>query len=258
MITDLHYHLDLAATNWQLPTCHPELKIGEVHVWRLPLNADRHQLSQLAKLLTLEERQRADLSYFERGYRERVMSRATLRILLGRYLNKPPQAVKLNITELRKPYLADFPELHFNVSHAGDHLLLAFTNIAAIGVDLEYINPKINVATLVERFFSRIEVPVILGLPPASQSFAFFRAWTRKEAVIKATGNGLSTPLDEFGVSIQLADPVQVLHTDWNPREPEEWQLRSFTITDDLPGAIALKGQIENVVFLDFIFPDLA
>lgn len=255
MITAPHYHLDLAATNWQLPAYHPKLKAGEVHAWRLPLNSDKHQLARLVNLLTLEERQYAELSYFERGYRERVMSRATLRILLGYYLNKSPEEVKLASTKLRKPYLVDFPELHFNVSHASDHLLLAFTKIAAIGVDLEFIDPKINVTSLVERFFSRVEVPVILGLKPADQSFAFFRAWTRKEAIIKATGNGLSTPLDEFGVSIDLAHPVQVLHTDWNPLELEEWQLRSFTVTEYLPGAIALKGKISRVRYLNFALP---
>lgn len=245
------FHLNLAETNWQAPNQFPELAVGEVHIWRLPLNADKKELKQLAQLLTPEERQRAELSYFEHSYRERVMSRSTLRSLLGRYLQQDPKEIALSTTTLEKPFLAHVKDFHFNVSHAGGYVLLAFTRIAAIGVDLELINPKIKITGLVNRFFSRLEVPVILGEDPASQAPAFFRAWTRKEALIKATGNGLSTPLDQFGVSIELDKAVEVLHTDWAPEEVGSWNLRSFTVTDSLPGAVALKGRIEEVGFYD-------
>lgn len=251
----LSYHLDLVGTNWQVPEQFPELRSGQVHVWRLPLDADQKKLARLIKLLAPAERTYAEHSYFERGYRERVMSRAALRTLLGYYLSDSPEKIKIDSSKLGKPYLAEIPNLYFNVSHAGDYALLAFTHIAEIGVDLEVTNRRIKIASLVNRFFSRVEVPVILDGERADQVAAFFRAWTRKEAVIKATGDGLTTPLDEFGVSIQLSEPVRVLHTDWKAKEIDEWSLRSFTVTEELPGAIALKGTITDVVFYDLTTP---
>lgn len=249
------YHLDLLATDWQPAHHFPALITGEVHVWRLSLTAEREQVNQQASLLTKEELQRANVSYFERGRRERILTRATLRTLLGNYLKQPPEPLHLATGELGKPFLPEHPDLHFNVSHADGYALFAFTLNGPIGVDLEKIDARIEITSLVKRFFSRMERPCILGETPSQQAFAFFRAWTRKEAIIKATGNGLSTPLDQFGVSIALDQEVRVVHTDWQPTEAEQWSLHSFMVTDKLPGAVAIKEKVTEVKYLNWLLP---
>jgi 4'-phosphopantetheinyl transferase len=82
-------------------------------------------------------------------------------------------------------------------------------------------------------------------------SSAFFRAWTRKEAIIKAHGDGMSLPLSQFGVSIKLEEEVRLLHLDWSPQQCGEWQLASFTVAQEVPGAVAMRGVLGEVKFWD-------
>lgn len=205
----------------------------------------------LDRFLTDEERARITKFYFQADREQRTVARGRLRQLLGSYLSIPPSEVRLRYANHGKPSLIAGQTLRFNVSHAGGWALFAFTSEVEIGVDLEPVNRGITLDGIVSHFFSPAEIPVILRQPTREKANAFFRAWTRKEALIKAHGHGLSLPLSQFGVSIEAEDPVRVLHTDWSVEEWREWELRSFTVQEDLPGAIALRGPVDEIKFYD-------
>ncbi|MEL7160367.1 MAG: 4'-phosphopantetheinyl transferase superfamily protein, partial [Bacteroidota bacterium] len=201
-------HLSLAATPWSVPGPHPDLEPGTVHVWRFSLD------DPAPDLLSAKEEARFARFYYARDRRQRRTARARLRQLLGRYLEADPATLRFGTGRHGKPFLTDFPDLRFNLAHAGGWGLVAVSRGGKIGVDLEHENPAVDVVGVASHFFSRVEVPVILGYPVAERHAAFFRAWTRKEALIKAHGDGLSLPLAQFGVSIRRREEVAVLHTD--------------------------------------------
>lgn len=119
-----------------------------------------------------------------------IWARGKLRHLLAEYLGKSAAAIQFEYESRGKPYLAGHP-VQFNISHSGDWLVIAITRDRAIGVDIEQIQAARSWLALAERFFRQSEARAIKTLPPHDQTRAFFKLWTRKEAVLKATGQGL-------------------------------------------------------------------
>jgi 4'-phosphopantetheinyl transferase len=243
-------HLSLAQTGWQQPKDHPVLKGNDVHVWRVQMEESDKIVGELAELLSAKERGRFAQFKFATDRDGHTVVRGRLRQLIGKYLNVPARELIFEYAAHGKPFLPDYLELKFNVSHSGNLALIAFTLDQEIGVDLEVTDRSFAVDTIVSRFFSPQEIPVILGCPERQQHNAFYRAWTRKEAIIKAHGDGLSLPLSDFGVTIDLDDPVRVLHVDWAPEECGDWRLVSFMVGEEVPGAVAVKGELGSVAFL--------
>ncbi|MEM9258782.1 MAG: 4'-phosphopantetheinyl transferase superfamily protein [Bacteroidota bacterium] len=155
-------------------------------------------------------------------------------------------------TKFGKPFLQQATELHFNLSHTDGYALMAFSQGETIGVDVEPINERIEIETLVHRFFSPVEISTIIAMQPADRPAAFFRLWTRKEALIKAQGAGLSLPLAQFGISVKEEEEVRVLHTDWAPEEAQKWSIASFTVAPTTLGAIARKAPFRQLQFYDY------
>jgi len=112
----------------------------------------------------------------------------------------------------------------------------------AIGVDLERIRRQPAEEQIAERFFSPREVEALHALPVSMREDAFFTCWTRKEAYVKATGDGLSLPLDQFEVSLTPGEPATLLNTRWDPNEACLWSLRELIPGPGFVGAIAVKG----------------
>jgi len=244
---ELRRHRSLAETPWQPRSPEPGLPPANVaHIWRIGLEQMKGP-EQFYRLLSAEERARADRFHFEKDRFTYVYCRGVLRTLLGRYLNVLPNDISFHYTEYGKPYLSDEHGLNFNLSHAGGYALIAFTTKSAIGVDVEAIDRSIDTDKLVHRFFSPVEITAVAALSPVERPVAFFKLWTRKEALIKAHGAGLSLPLVQFGVSISDQEDVRVLHTDWAPEAANLWQIYSFTVAKELPGAIALKASLEGI-----------
>lgn len=242
----LAYHQSLAQTNWQPCNNKPTLGKG-THLWRICLDTPE----QLHQLLSAEEKARIARFHFSHDRARHTVARGRLRQILGNYLCVAPEKLAFGYAEKGKPFLKDYPDLQFNLSHAGKWGLLGVCRNREIGVDVEPVDRSFAVADLVNRFFSPVEIPVILNQPEKEQHSAFFRAWTRKEAIIKAHGDGLSLPLSQFGVSIKLQEEVRLLHLDWSPQQCGEWQLTSFTLAPEVPGAVAMRGELGEVRFWD-------
>ena len=177
----------------------------EVHVWFVELAAAAASVEACSRNLCPKERERASRFRFEHLKAAFTLSRGILRVLLGRYLATEPDRVRFAYGPRGKPRLA-FPEtaLEFNLAHSGRFAAYAFAVGCELGVDIEEVRQGGDQESFMRaEFFSREEREEWLGLDPSQRAEAFFRCWTRKEAYIKALGDGLSMPLDSFQVSLQ-------------------------------------------------------
>ncbi len=230
---------------WQQKPEKFDLVSPDVHVWCASLDQDFDQIQQLRTLLAEDEQKRANRFYFQRDQWRFITARGTLRIILGQYLGIKPEDVQFAYGPYGKPMLAHptIPKLYFNVSHANYLALYAIAQNREIGIDIEYMRPISDLEQLAKRFFSASEYLAIQKLPHHQQPVAFFNCWTRKEAYIKATGKGLTLPLNQFEVSVNPNEPAILLSTAHNPIAAREWTLASLNPHPDYTAAIAIAGK---------------
>jgi 4'-phosphopantetheinyl transferase len=187
---------------------------GAVELVRVRLDAGRRATDELAQCLSDAERSRAGRFVFERDRRRFIVGRARLRHLLASRLETRAERVELDYGPRGKPRLAGRfagSDLRFNLSHCGDVALYAFSRGREIGVDVEEVYELRDADAVAAGFFSPRENAAYLALDPREQPLAFFRCWTRKEAFIKALGDGLHFPLDAFDVSLAPGEPARIL-----------------------------------------------
>src|SRR5258706_5260926 len=229
---------------WRHPLAWPGLSEGEVHVWRVVLVQPNPVVQELWHTLDQGERGRAERFRFQRDRERFIVAHGLLRTILGGYLGGAAGQLRFCYGAYGKPELA--PEcgaaLSFNLSHAHELALYAITRERAVGVDIEHMRPGIADIAIAERFFSPHEVAALQALPDAERGLAFFTCWTRKEAYIKARGEGLSLPLDQFEVSLAPGQPASLLKTYWDPQEASRWSLRELYPGLGYVAAVAARG----------------
>jgi 4'-phosphopantetheinyl transferase len=240
-------------TRWLLPPSGLSLVEDEVHVWRVPLTQPPHYVEQLARTLSPDEQRRAKRFQFEAHRTDYIICRGVLRALLSRYVGLPPDRLQFSYSSHGKPSLAGPGELHFNLSHSGRLALYAVALHRRVGIDLEYIRPQVDYEQITTRFFSSEEAEAFQSLPPHLRRQAFFTGWTRKEAYMKAKGDGLSLPLHQFTVSIHPEQPPVLLKAGPDPDEAARWSLRDLTPGPGYVAALAVEGQEWRLVSLAFI-----
>jgi 4'-phosphopantetheinyl transferase len=234
------------AMGWLTPPDGLPLSRDEVHVWRASLDQPASVVERLRNTLDGAERARAARFHFEKDRVRFVVARGALRAILGRYLRVLPARLQFQYSPYGKPSLgAEFAGsgLDFNVSHSHSLALFAFARGRALGVDVERLRAGAADQQIAERFFSEYEVSALCGLPAARQPRAFFDCWTRKEAYIKATGEGLSFPLAEFDVSLLPDEPAALLRVRGDACEAERWDLRALDVAPDYAAALAAEGR---------------
>ncbi|HSU14482.1 4'-phosphopantetheinyl transferase family protein [Longimicrobium sp.] len=230
---------------WEPAPPRPALAADEVHVWRASLAATPDELARYHAVLSADERERAARFRFE-VHRDRfIAGRGIQRQVLARYLGADPAALRYRLAEHGKPAL-DGPEaaggLRFNVSNSGDGLLIALALGRELGVDLEAVLPVGDRDAVARRFFSVPENQVYDSIPDEARDLAFFTCWTRKEAYIKAIGEGLTMPLDRFDVTLRPGEPAHLLCTRGTPDEAARWTLRELDPGPGWLGALAVEG----------------
>lgn len=222
-----------------------ELGSGVVHLWQRRLDASAAEVSACYEHLSSEEQERARRFRVERPRKEFVLTRGTLRSLLARYLGGRPQEVCFRYAGQGKPALQGESDLFFNVSHTNGLALIAFVKQRAIGVDVENVTRETEAERLAERFFSERERKALRPLIGSELKAAFFRCWTRKEAYIKAKGDGLSLPLHQFDVSIAEGDQDALLATRPDPDEAARWTICDIAIGPGFAAAVAVAETID-------------
>ena len=204
-----------------------------VDIWPIPLRLETISCAEIESNLSSEERQRAARFRFpEHAVRYRVCH-GVMRRILGGYLDVPPNRVELVAQAKGKPRLAGDSRLRFNLSHSGDLALLAVAEGLEVGVDLEEVRSDLSVDGLAG-FFTVAERDRLRAAAPGDKERTFFRWWTRKEAVLKADGSGLSGGLDRLDIS--GCPPALV-------RFPEEggawWRLEDLDVPPGYAAAVA-------------------
>jgi 4'-phosphopantetheinyl transferase len=231
--------------DWRRGPSRAALGPGEVHVWRAPLLHPADRLAAFHALLSDAERERAARFRFP-VHRDRfIAGRGIQRDVLSRYLGIPPAALRYRETAHGKPLLEPAPsliDLRFNVSNAGDLALYAVTLGREVGVDLEQVKTMPDARGVAERFFSATEVAFLQGLPPQEVEPAFFRCWTRKEAYVKAIGEGLSMPLHQFDVAYARGEPARILRTRPDPAHAGRWAMESLEPGPGYVGALVVEA----------------
>jgi 4'-phosphopantetheinyl transferase len=221
------------------------LPSDEVHVWRAFFDREQSQLNELARTLSEDERLKVGRFYFQKDRRRFVITHGILRNILGRYLNIEPKRLKFFYSSHGKPTLGGVTDGHslcFNMSHSHGLALFAFAWNRKVGVDVEYIHSMPDAEEIAERFFSPRENAVFRTVPPAKRLEAFFNCWTRKEAFLKAIGDGLSRPLDSFEVSLAPGKPAHLLSVEGDLKEASRWSLRALVPASGYIGALAVEG----------------
>ncbi|HUM02519.1 MAG TPA: 4'-phosphopantetheinyl transferase superfamily protein, partial [Thermoanaerobaculia bacterium] len=178
----------------------------ELHVWRISLEVPPGRLTALAATLSPVEQKRAECFGSELLRRRYTAGHGALREILSRYAGRAPEALRFGKRPDGKPELLDPPGWRFGFSHSLDLALCGVTRRHEVGVDLEALRPLSDPLDLAERFFAPDEAATLRRLPETSRQAAFFRCWTRKEAILKATGEGLLGSLRDFSVSLEAAE----------------------------------------------------
>jgi 4'-phosphopantetheinyl transferase len=219
---------------------------GAIHLWTVALDPPPATCERLAATLAADERQRAERFRFDRHRRQYQVGRGALRTLLGAYLGLAPGAVQFSYGPRGKPFLAACgtasPALGFNLSNSHELALVGFVHGLEIGVDVEYLKPMTDLEQIAERFFSASERVALRQLPGELKHEAFFNCWTRKEAYLKAVGEGLAAPLDSFDVTLVPGEAPRMLTLEGDAGRAERWFLQHFRPAADYVAALAIES----------------
>jgi 4'-phosphopantetheinyl transferase len=228
------------------------LATDAVHVWRIALNPDDEVVVRLGATLSSDEVERADRFGGPMLRRRFVVGRAAMRSVLAGYLEAEPERITFAYGARGKPRLAGVGEwLEFNLSHTEDLALCAITRGKAVGIDIERLRPMDDAGQIISRYFTPREQAEFFNYPQRERPAAFFRAWTRKEALLKATGDGLASlsntyevPLADVGVErMRLGDGAEAVR---------RWTLQDLDVGPGYFAALAVAGGLGEVLLNDW------
>jgi 4'-phosphopantetheinyl transferase len=239
----------LAVTPVEAPRAGDESPVrGMVDVWSASLEPPAPLEAHLWGCLSPDERERAERFVFPRDRQRFAAGRAFLRLLLAQYLGAEPRSLRFSYGPNGKPALADDrTNLHFNLAHSGPLAVCALARGPELGVDLEQVRPIEDAEAVARSSFSPGEVQRLEALPEPARLRAFYEAWTRKEAFLKALGDGLARPLDSFEVSLGPGEDPRLLRTLGDPEEAERYSLHDLEPETGYLGAIAIPGKSWHV-----------
>jgi 4'-phosphopantetheinyl transferase len=209
------------------------LERGEVHVYRLALDSHEPLAADRFALLNGGERARSERLLTDLRRLEFTATRAALRRILGTHLGLPPANLSFVAAENGKPQLEPaHADLRFSVAHSGGRALIAVARDVTLGVDVEQVRDNVDVRGVAHRFFAERDWRMLDALPPDQQRPGFFRCWSRKEAMIKASGSTIAIGLDS-------EVPGQ-----WWLHDLEPWDGYAAALAADAPGLVVRTWSI--------------
>jgi 4'-phosphopantetheinyl transferase len=221
------------------------LNRDDVHVWRTFVDPPTLCVERFVPLLSRTERIRAQRFHFERDRKRFIARRGLLRVILGRYLDIAPGELAFCYGSHGKPSIApqqNQAELSFSVSHSQGVIVYGIAHRRNIGIDIEGVRPIPQMEGLTEYVLSSREQARFRELLPSQRLLEFLRCWTRKEAFLKACGDGLSRSLRDFSVSLSSDGPARLLNVDWDPDEVSRWSLLELACIPGYLGALCVEG----------------
>ncbi|MGQ0541500.1 MAG: 4'-phosphopantetheinyl transferase family protein [Blastocatellia bacterium] len=231
-----------------------QIKPGEIHVWSANLDRDLTFVHSMFNTLSANEKLRAAKFRFEQDRDHFVVGRGFLRNVLAVYLGLSAGEIQFSYSRFGKPSLirvAQQPPLHFNLSHSNGMALLAVSATNEIGIDIEFVDQGFDWRRIADNYFSAQELSEMNSISEKKQTEAFFTGWTRKEALIKALGMGLSYPLNQFEASMTATDIRQVMLDD-ECKQMRKWTLVSIPTEPRYVAALAIEDGFKAIRFRKF------
>ena len=226
------------------------LEREEIHAFAFSLQVVPSKLRQFEQLLGTDELDRADRFRRPRDRRRFVVNRAQLRMILGRYLGQDPALLEFRVGTHGKPSLAGGVHhelLRFNSSRSHDLGVLAVQLDEDLGIDVEHVRPFPEALNVAERFFSPAECEALHSSSPGEIDTTFFRYWTRKEAIVKSLGLGLSQPMDGFTLAEKPDGMAERVAVSISSGTVVQWALPLPVPSRDYVVALATAGSARPV-----------
>jgi len=230
---------------WAAPAACPYLLNNGVDVWRININDSLPFVDNFLTIMNTGEIARTNRYLYATDKNRAIITRGSLRFLLGKYLNKKPSSLLFEVAKNNKPYLKNESgsALHYNISHSGNWVILAVAD-KEVGVDIEYINPQFDYQDILTDNFSEDEISFIMENPEH-----FFTLWTRKEALTKATGIGLDDHLKFIpALTGEHFAKGNILATANN------WIVNSFKVDSEYVASLAVNPLTSGLRFWDVDF----
>ena len=212
---------------------------GDAAVWLADLDAAA-AVEGAAGVLSEDEQARAQRFVFDQHRRRFVAARAWLRQRLGERLGRPAATLRFEYGPVGKPALAGGERLRFNLSHSDRYALLAMAEGVDVGVDIERVRALSDMDALAERVFSASERVALAAVPVNRRVETFFAGWTRKEAYIKARGEGIAL-LGAIEVALSPGEAPRLLRVADRPDEPERWSIEALSPVQGFAAAVCLQ-----------------
>ena len=242
-------------SQWRMATLGELIYPNQVHVWRAYLDVPKMQRESLQRILSADELQRAGRFHFERDQNRFITARGILRHILGSYLRKNPYNVRFEYTAKGKPILAMAYEpgiLSFNLSHSNAFALYAVTLHRNIGIDIEHISENVAIWEIARRFFSQAETSSLERIHKNKVHELFFQYWTRKEAFLKARGEGISFSMEKIDVSLIKGRILSPITLPGDESESMRWYIQDLFPGCGYAAAIAVEGGGCDLSFLHY------
>jgi 4'-phosphopantetheinyl transferase len=240
---------------WIAPRQLPDLAVDEVHVWRAALRPSGQWLARLNVVLNPEELTRASQYRLALDRDDYLATHVVLRFLLGQYTATEPSQLRFRFGSCGKPWLESRGRgaVEFSLSRRNGLALYAFARHWRVGVDVEFLRASHPTDVLVADLFSLPERLALSDLSSPERERAFFTCWTRKEAFLKGTGDGLTHPLDQFSVSMEACPAAVVELGDDAGRPPTDWRIHSVDVGSDYAAALAVESSHARVTFWNWL-----
>ena len=199
--------------------------------------------------LSIKEQEQAKKYYNKVLANRYIISHGILRSILSYYVDQSPSSLELINNTYSKPFLKN-SNIEFNMSHSRNMVcyVIAFNN--KIGVDIEFYDNSIDIMEISEVVFTKKEIKLIKSLNNKEKYKIFYTFWTKKEALVKAIGKGLSYPINTIEV-IKLLSGKNILLTDRNNELQQKWYCYELEISKDYSGAIGIQNKIDDLVYLE-------
>jgi 4'-phosphopantetheinyl transferase len=215
-----------------------------VHVWSIQWDGKaERQIQAWFDWLSEKERTQAIQLVKESDRQRYILSHGFCRLILSRYLNQEPKAIQFGEEKNHKPIVqtASTSPIHFNLSHASNVAVVAVSD-RPVGIDVEWMNPVLVTKEMVDQFMSEEEKSIFFRLPLSQRKKAFYHCWTRKEAYLKALGEGLVYPIQQITVSLK-GEKNLTWKDEFQPNEPKRWNMNSIGTISDYVGAVVHQGR---------------
>lgn len=229
--------------------CSPD----DIHVWLVSFDFSESKLTSFRKVLSMDERERADRYLSEDARSSFIAARGTLRCILSRYLSTDPADIVFAYNGHGRPSVEFPPETSrtaFNLSHSANKALYAISSGVPVGVDVEKMR-SLDFTGISKRFFAPTEAAALASLPATEQINAFFECWTRKEAFAKAMGTGLYLDLAQVEVSLGPGVPPRIVQIRGSEENVDNWSLHNIDAGEGFKAALAVESKHVRLIMQD-------